>query len=90
MTTISVKDLQSGDTNEISESTICLVINGTQTGDTAVNGEDADEAAEDAKRRNAYGVRASTVGEWARSAATLSAYVREAGTDTWWLSEIAR
>lgn len=90
MTTISVKDIQSGDTNEISENTPCLVINGTYTSDTAVNGATAEEAAKDAEGHNAYGVRISTVGEWSRTAPGKQAYVFETGADgaPWWLSEI--
>lgn len=91
MTTLSIKDLQSGDTNEISAETPCLIIGGIPTGDTAVNGGDAVEAAGNARDRGARHVRISTVGEWARSASGEQAYVQEPGADgsPWWLSEIA-
>ena len=88
----SIKDLQSGDTNEIAPETPCLIIGGIPTGDTAVNGADAVAARDDARNRGAYGVTVSTVGAWASGPRSGDdAYVQEPGVRgaPWWLSQVA-
>lgn len=87
-----IKDIQSGDTNEISAETPCLIIGGIPTGDTAVNGANATAAREDARGRGAYGVTVSTVGAWTSGPRSGDpAYVQEPGVRgaPWWLSEVA-
>jgi hypothetical protein len=91
--TSSIKCLQSRDTDQISDETPCIIINGSGTGETAISGETAAAARVLASESGAYGCEISTVGAWARTAPTKQAYVLEDRGEkdgpVWWLSEVS-
>ena len=93
MTTTEIKCLQSRDVDSIDNETLCIVLNGTSTGETSVGGETAAEAMALAEESGAYGCEVMTVGEWAQSRLGLQAYVLEKrgakDGHVWWLSEVA-
>jgi hypothetical protein len=93
MTTTEIKCLQSRDVDSIDNETLCIVLNGTSTGETSVGGETAAEAMDNAEESGAYGCEVMTVGAWAQGRPGLQAYVlEERGAkdgNVWWLSEVA-
>jgi hypothetical protein len=93
MTTTSIKCLQSRDIDAIDNETPCVIIGGSSVKETAVGGDTAQDARDEARESGAYGCEISTVGEWARTAPAKQAYVLEDRGEkdgpVWWLSEVA-